>query len=170
MVMGLSYLRFFRRFWGRYSLMSVFRSIFPSSQSCMTLTQTVILVVDPPTRRPGCHPPLAYFPCPYSQSSFDREYCRLCQRPLLPVLRWFFRVLGSNFQSSDRFGRKTCLTAIFAGRRKRGLLLERASHTLPAPQRFSKMIFFIIVLLLIWLHFQFKGQTSNIYKVFLKYF
>lgn len=42
------------------------------AQSCMTLTQTVILVVDPPTRRPGCHPPLAYFPCPYSQSCFGK--------------------------------------------------------------------------------------------------
>lgn len=63
-----------------------------------------------------------------------------------------------------------CPTAISAGQLEHDPLLERASHKLLALQRFSKMIFFIIVLLLIWLHFQFKGQTSNIYKVFLKFF
>ena len=92
---------------------------------------------------------------------------RCCQSDQAKGADWlFFRVFGSNFQSSDRFGRRMCPTAISAGQLKHDPLLERVSHNLLALQRFSKMIFFIIVLLLIWLHFQFKGQTSNISKVF----
>ncbi|UNV84213.1 MULTISPECIES: hypothetical protein [Neisseria] len=64
---------------------------------------------------------------------------RCCQSDQAKGADWlFFRVFGSNFQSSDRFGRKVCLTATFAHQLGLAPLQKRASHSLLTPQRFSK--------------------------------